>query len=140
MQQGSRMLQVVGILMLVYGAVELVITLMGILGMGVLIGVAAGSITAGIGVLTLFSLAGLLGAIIMLVAGILGAKNWNQPQKAGSCVAMGVIIVILNALSGIGDFMNPSTSLGVALFGLALGLLFPVLYLVGALKLKSMAA
>lgn len=108
--QGSKMLKVTGILMIIGG---------GIVALAVIASILA-----------------LLGGGIELAAGILGVKNWNQPAKAQSCIVFGAIIIALSVLSNI---LNLASGSEFNLFSLLLGLVLPVLYLVGAVQLKNMA-
>lgn len=118
--QGSKMLKVTGILMIIGGALALVIALIAVIGIA-----AAASLAAGA-----------LGGGIELAAGILGVKNWNQPAKAQPCIVLGAIIIALSVLSNI---LSISSGSEFNLFTLLLGLVLPVLYLIGAVQLKNMA-
>ena len=135
--QGSKMLKVTGILMIIGGALALVIALIAVIGIAAAASLAAGALGGGIIALAVIaSILALLGGGIELVAGILGVKNWNQPAKAQSCIVFGAIIIALSVLSNI---LNLASGSEFNLFSLLLGLVLPVLYLVGAVQLKNMA-
>lgn len=135
--QGSKMLKVTGILMIIGGALALVIALIAVIGIAAAASLAAGALGGGIIALAVIaSILSLLGGGIELAAGILGVKNWNQPAKAQSCIVFGAIIIALSVLSNI---LNLASGSEFNLFSLLLGLVLPVLYLIGAVQLKNMA-
>lgn len=135
--QGSKMLKVTGILMIIGGALSLVIALIAVIGIAAAASLAAGALGGGIIALAVIaSILALLGGGIELAAGILGVKNWNQPAKAQSCIVFGAIIIALSVLSNI---LNLASGSEFNLFTLLLGLVLPVLYLIGAVQLKNMA-
>lgn len=135
--QGSKMLKVTGILMIIGGALALVIALIAVIGIAAAASLAAGALGGGIIALAVIaSILSLLGGGVELAAGILGVKNWNQPAKAQSCIVFGAIIIALSVLSNI---LNLASGSEFNLFTLLLGLVLPVLYLIGAVQLKNMA-
>ena len=135
--QGSKMLKVTGILMIIGGALALVIAIIAVIGIAAAASLAAGALGGGIIALAVIaSILALLGGGIELVAGILGVKNWNQPAKAQPCIVFGAIIIALSVLSNI---LNLASGSEFNLFSLLLGLVLPVLYLIGAVQLKNMA-
>ena len=139
--QGSKMLKVTGILMIIGGAlalvIALIIALIDVIGIAAAASLAAGALGGGIIALAVIaSILSLLGGGIELAAGILGVKNWNQPAKAQSCIVFGAIIIALSVLSNI---LNLASGSEFNLFTLLLGLVLPVLYLIGAVQLKNMA-
>lgn len=135
--QGSKMLEVTGILMIIGGALALVIAIIAVIRIAAAASLAAGVLGGGIIALAVIaSILALLGGGIELAAGILGVKNWNQPAKAQSCIVFGAIIIALSVLSNI---LNLTSGSEFNLFTLLLGLVLPVLYLIGAVQLKNMA-
>lgn len=135
--QGSKMLKVTGILMIIGGALALVIAIIAVIRIAAAASLAAGVLGGGIIALAVIaSILALLGGGIELAAGILGVKNWNQPAKAQSCIVFGAIIIALSVLSNI---LNLASGSEFNLFTLLLGLVLPVLYLIGAVQLKNMA-
>lgn len=135
---GSKVLKICSVLMIIGAAVVLVISLLALLGLGTLMGLAAEDMATGFGIAAVFMVIASLGAILQLVAGILGVRNWNNPAKAQSCIVMGIVILVINIISQIGNIAN-SQSAGNAVFYALLGLVLPVLYLVGAFQLKKQA-
>lgn len=133
--QGSRLLQVIGILMIIGGGIVLITSLIALAGIGAL-GAMAGSGAAGVALGIIAVGASLVAGAIELIAGILGVKNWRQPAKAKSCIVMGIIIIVLQALSFIMALVGGTPDY----LSVVLGLVLPILYLVGAFQLKNMAA
>lgn len=143
MRTGSKLLKVSAILMIVFAAIAIAFGLVAAIGGGLIIGAASGSTMAGVGVLLVLTIISLLSSLLMLIAGIVGVKNWDKPAKAQSCIVFGVIMVVLQIISFISALVKASNSytdtVGAAIFGGIIGLVLPVLYLVGARKLKEMA-
>lgn len=72
-----------------------------------------------------------VGSAIELIAGILGVRYANRPEKAKTCIVCGVLVILMTLLSqvisavsgGEVNFLNALT-----------GLLVPILYVIGAFK------
>lgn len=130
MNSGSKMLQVVSILMIVFGAIATVIDL---------IGLVVVLIAAALGLSPLVVIAYLIlcaGGIAELVVGIIGAVNCKDPSKGQMLLVSGVVVAAVTVMGNIlmmvggGDFN---------IFTLLSGLLFPILFIVGAVQLKNSA-
>lgn len=150
-KQRSKMLFVVGIIMIGFGAIGL------IGGLIVLAGVSAASsylsytgISAGvyIGMVT-FSV---VGSALQLTAGIFGIIYSKKPAKAQFCIICGIVVIAVQVISliltiyiymslsnGPMSAYSPNIVSGSTIAGSVLGFVLPVLYLIGALKLKKMA-
>lgn len=132
---GSKMLKVCGILMIIGASLSLVLALIGIaaiLAVGSVFNAGAVAFLAILGVLIAF-----VAPVLQFIAGIMGVKNWAKPEKAGTCITFGIIIIVLNVINNIFSYSN-SDSFGAWLFGLALGLIIPILYLKGAYNLRNL--
>lgn len=73
------------------------------------------------------------GAVLNLVAAIIGIKNRKRTDKAMVCIVMGIILIV---------FVFADAAFGLAngvfsVFGVAFSLILPILYLVGAALNKS---
>ena len=72
-----------------------------------------------------------VGSAIELIAGILGVRYADKPEKAKTCIVCGVLVILMTLLSqvisavsgGEVNFLNALT-----------GLLVPILYVIGAFK------
>lgn len=145
--KGKTMLQVTGILYIIYGAVSL------LLGALILIGGFAVSMmpeifdiledgwnAADIGfsltddfikiIFVILALAVIIGGVLRLIAGILGVKNCQRPEKVGACFVFGVIFIVLEALSILANLFDGSASFSL------LGLALAILYTIGASRVK----
>ena len=127
MNSGQKMLQVVSILMIVFGAIAAVVSLIGLV-----VVIAAVAITGQ--VLALFAYLILIAAgIAELVVGIIGVVNCKDLSKAQMLLVCGIVVaavtVLGNLLSMIGSGFN--------FFTLLSGLLFPILFIVGAIQMKN---
>ena len=133
---GSKLLKVVGILMIIFSAITLVVGIVGLVGLGALLAVSNGTV---MGVVVwaavLAYILAFAGAVIELVAGITAVKHWANPAKAQTCVAWGVVLLVLVALNALFGLIGGESSLLSTLIGLVL----LVLYIVGANQLKQQA-
>lgn len=130
--KGSGFLKVTGILMIIGGSLSIILGIIALLGIAALVYLAGSDASAGLlyfsGILVLVS------AVAELVAGIIGVINCNKPEKAGVCMAWGIVVAALSVLGSVltvvggGDF---------SIFSLILGLVLPVFYIVGAAKNKQ---
>lgn len=124
------MLQVVSILMIVFGAIATVVDLIALIGVFALIALGASPL------LILATILLICAGIGELVVGIIGVINCKDVSKAQMLLVCGIVIAALTLLGNLlsmiwgGDF-NP--------LNLISGLLFPVLFIVGALQLKKNA-
>lgn len=129
--KGAGFLKVTGILMIIGGAISLVLSIVAVAGIAALAYVTSG--VASSGLLYASGALSLVSSVAELVAGIIGVKHCKTTEKAGVCIGWGVAVavlcvagVVLNALGG-GEF---------SIVSLLLGLVLPVLYIIGAAKNK----
>ena len=72
-----------------------------------------------------------VGSAIELIAGILGVRYADRPEKAKTCIVCGVLVILMTLLSQV----ISAVSGGEVNFLSALtGLLVPILYVIGAFK------
>ena len=132
---GSKMLKVTGILMIIFGSIALIGSFVTMASISVL-----GALGASTGLLWISAILSLVGTVAEFVAGILGVVNWNKPEKAGVCMAFGVVIAVLTVASFIFSMIAYSESFGfMTIISLFSGLVLPVLYLIGANNNKKQA-
>lgn len=129
--QGKGFLKVCGILMIIGGAIGLISSIILAATAGVT-AVALAYVGISAGVIVAAAIIGVIGSALELVAGILGVKNCDKPEKAMSCVVMGIVVAALTIVSNIIYFSG--------ILSLLLGLVLPVLYLIGAFLNKKAAA
>lgn len=137
--QGSKFLKVTGILMIIFGAIALIVSIIALAGLGLVASVAAAmEEEISMGLLTVSAILALVGAIVEFVAGIIGVKNWAKPEKAGVCITWGIIVVALCIVSNVMTLIGYPENFSA--FSLVTGLVIPVLYLIGGFQNKKLAA
>ena len=143
MEQGCKLLKIVSILMIIFGAIGLLIALIALIGAGALAVGAAGLGTEGAelaaGLIMAAAIIMLIGAVIQLIAGIVGTKNYNKPEKAKVCIIFGVLVALVYIISIVFDIASSASTPFNIIMSIVIGLVMPVLYLIGAFKLKNMA-
>ena len=147
---GSKMLKVCGIITIIFGAISIVASILAVVGAGA--GASYVAETGELGqeallatgiileVVIAAAVLSLVGSVIELIAGILGVKNWNKPEKATICVVFGIIVLALTVISLILSAVGGGTSSASIVISVICGLALPVLYLIGAIQLKKQAA
>ena len=130
--KGKNFLKVCGILMIIGGGLGIIVSIVAILGIAVL---AAAGVSSGL--LYLSGILLVISSVAELVAGIIGVKNCNNADKAGTCMAWGIVVAVLSVLGNVltvvggGDF---------SVMSFITGLVIPVLFIIGANLNKKEAA
>ena len=130
--KGSKFLKVTGILMIVFGALALILSIVAAIGLAALVALEVNTWQYTAAVILM-----LVGSIFEMIAGIVGVKNCNKPEKAGTCMVWGIIVIALSVLSNVLTLVgNPDN---FSIVNLLTGLVIPVLYLIGAVMNKKAA-
>lgn len=130
--KGRKFLKVTGILMIIGGAFGIIGGIIALIGAGAL----AAVLETSAGGLMLASALILASAVFQLIAGIMGVKNCDKPEKAQSCLVMGIIVAILSVA---GNVISNVLGSDFNIINYATGLIIPVLYIIGAVKNKELA-
>ena len=130
--KGRKFLKVTGILMIIGGAFGIIGGIVAMIGAGAL----AAVLETSAGGLMLASALILASAVFQLTAGIMGVKNCDKPEKAQSCMVIGVIVAILSVA---GNVISNVLGSDFNIINYATGLIIPVLYIIGAVKNKEPA-
>lgn len=130
--KGRKFLKVTGILMIIGGAFGIIGGIVAMIGVGAL----AAVLETSAGGLMLASALILASAVFQLIAGIMGVKNCDKPEKAQSCIVIGVIVAILSVA---GNVISNVLGSDFNIMSYATGLIIPVLYIIGAVKNKEPA-
>lgn len=130
--KGRKFLKVTGILMIIGAAFGIIGGIIAMIGVGALAAVLE---TSAVG-LMLASVLVLSSAVFQLIAGIMGVKNCDKPEKAQTCLVMGIIVAILSVA---GNVISNVLGSDFNAFNYATGLVIPVLYIIGAAKNKETA-
>ena len=127
--KGHKFLKVTGILMIIGGALSAILGIIAVLSVAALAYIASAHSEAAM--LYASTILFLVSGIVELIAGIIGVINAEKPQKAKTCIVWGALVAVLSVagtilgVAGGGDF---------SVFSLILGLVLPVLYIIGAVK------
>ena len=130
--KGSKFLKVTGILMIISAAFGIIGGIIALIGAGAL----AAVLETSAGGLMLASALILVSAVFQLIAGIMGVKNCDKPEKAQSCMVIGVIVAILSVT---GNVISNVLGSDFNIMHYATGLIIPILYIIGAAKNKELA-
>lgn len=130
--KGRKFLKVTGILMIIGGAFGIIGGIVAVIGAGAL----AAVLETSAGGLMLASALILASAVFQLIAGIMGVKNCDKPEKAQSCIVIGVIVAILSVA---GNVISNVLGSDFNIINYVAGLIIPVLYIIGAVKNKEPA-
>lgn len=130
--KGSKFLKVTGILMIIFGALALILSIVAAIGLAALVALDLNTWQYTAAVILM-----LVSSIFEMIAGIVGVKNCNKPEKAGTCMVWGIIVIALSVLSNVLTLVgNPDN---FSIVNLLTGLVIPVLYLIGAVMNKKAA-
>ena len=130
--KGRKFLKVTGILMIIGGAFGIIGGIVAMIGAGALAAVLE---TSAVGLMLASALI-LASAVFQLIAGIMGVKNCDKPEKAQICIVIGVIVAILSVA---GNVISNVLGSDFNIINYATGLVIPVLYIIGAVKNKEPA-
>ena len=130
--KGTGFLKVTGILMIIGEGISIIMGIIAALGVAVVAYISDGKASS-----TLLYASVVLviaSAIAQLVAGIIGVVNCRKPEKAMSCIVCGVIVAVLSIA---GSVLNSVGGGSFSVLSLILGLVLPVLYIIGAVFNKK---
>ena len=130
--KGTGFLKVTGILMIIGGGISIIMGIIAALGVAAIAYISGGTVSSALlyGSVVLM----LISAVAELVAGIIGVVNCRKPEKAGACIAWGIIVAVLSVA---GTILNSVGGGSFSAFSLILGLVLPVLYIIGAVFNKK---
>lgn len=131
-KNGSKMLKVSSILLIIGGAISIVVGIIAIAGVGAVHALLGEG--DGLGILYAISGLALASGILSLVAGIIGMGAVKHPEKAGRCIVWGAIVAILTV---VGQVLNLTSGEKIDLVSIVIGLLLPVVYIIGANQVKK---
>ncbi len=129
--KGSGFLKVTGILMIIGGGLSLILGIVSLLGLAVL-----ASLLDDYGLWVFAAVLALVGVIIELVTGIVGCVNCKKPEKATVCLVWGIIVAVINVVS---EILSVVAGGEFSVVSLILGLVLPVLFIIGAVLNKKQA-
>lgn len=130
--KGTGFLKVTGILMIIGGGISIIMGIIAALGVAALAYISDGTVSSALLYASVVLM--LISAVAELVAGIIGVVNCKKPEKAGVCIAWGIIVAVLSVA---GTILNSVGGGSFSVFSLILGLVLPVLYIIGAVFNKK---
>ena len=130
--KGTGFLKVTGILMIIGGGISIIMGIIAALGVAALAYISDGTVSSALLYASVVLM--LISAVAELVAGIIGVVNCKKPEKAGSCIVWGIIVAVLSVA---GTILNSVGGGSFSAFSLILGLVLPVLYIIGAVFNKK---
>lgn len=130
--KGSGFLKVTGILMIIGGGISIILSIIAVLGVAALVYISDGEASSAM----LYASVALMvvSAVAQLVAGIIGVVNCKKPEKAGVCMAWGIIVAVLCIA---GTILNSAGGGSFSILSLVLGLVLPILYIIGTVFNKK---
>lgn len=143
--QGSKLLKVISILMIIGGIIGAVgSVIMALFAAGVTamssnsdlqkavsdVGTTTGAVSAflWIGVVVM-----VISSVIEIIAGVKGKKNWDNPAMAKTLMVWGIVAAVVSVL---GNILYASTA-SVSVISIVTGLVLPILYIIGTVQLKK---
>lgn len=136
--KGAQFLKVTGIIMIIGASIGIIMSILALIGTAAIDAMDLSSISEelnyNIGLLYASGVLSLVGGAIEMVAGILGVANSKKPEKANTCIVFGVIVILFSLA---GSILTVVGGQSFPVVSFLLGLILPVLYLVGAYKNKA---
>ncbi len=133
--KGQGFLKVTGILMIIFGSISLITSLVAIFGVAALDSLFEGQYN--MGMIYFSCVLMLISAIAEFVTGIIGVANCKKPEKAKMCMAFGIVVAALCVIGTVCNAIGYSSFGASNIFSLFCGLVLPVLFIIGATKNKA---
>lgn len=137
MAPGKTLIKVAGIVLVIFGILGFITGLVTIGGGAYIvnaIGIAGIGLMGGIAIL--LGIFVVIASILNIIFGILGIRNCDKPKKAGMIFVLGVVMVILTTIQFVLGIVVSGFEY-TSIISLAIGLVLPVLYIVGANQNKQ---
>jgi len=140
MEKSNKFLKVTGILMIIGGSIALIFGIF-ILLFGVLLELGAihnpgPGVNKVVGLVEAGVVLAVVGSVVQFIAGIVGVKNANKPEKANVCIVFGALTALIYIVSQVLDFIGGGIHNTYDVVSVIIGLLVPALYMVGAIQNK----
>lgn len=129
--KGSKILKIVGIIMIVGGVLASIAGVIALLGVTAFVALSDG---ANAGLLYAASFLALAGGILQIIAGVKGMKYCEDISQADVCIRWGVIVA---GLSVVGNILNVVGGQPFKIGSLILGLIVPGLFIYGGMLNKQ---
>lgn len=140
--KGRNYLFLCGLLMAAGGAISIILGIIKCIGcmacgcVAVQIGANQGAVAALVIIAGILSLAG---GVIQLIAGIQGIRYSDIPEKAGTCLVWGFVVLALQVISLIYTLSVSDSSALTIILTIIFSIAVPILYLIGAFMNRNTA-
>jgi len=136
MAKGSVFFKNVAILMAIfpiYNVASVFVT-----GVGSMAGLVHYSdITTSTGLVHAGTIIALIGAVISIIVGFIGIKNFDNPEKMNTCIFMGIFVMLIYSASQILVFIGGGVHDSLDYIGMVAGFAIPAAYVAGAVQVKA---
>ena len=99
--------------------------------------VQVSDISASSGLVRIGVIIAIVGAVISVIVGIIGMKSADKPEKMGTCIFLGVIVMLIYAASQLIDFIGGGVHDTLDYIGMVGGFAIPACFIVGAVQTKA---
>lgn len=134
--KGAGFLKVVGILLVIFGSIAIIMSLILITGAAALIAI---NLAAGIETNSYEYYAGTivytLSSIAELVCGIIGIRNCKKPEKSTKCLVWGIITIVLGIAGSV--LMSIAAATKINIINILFVSVCPTLFIIGAILNKK---
>ena len=136
MAKGSVFFKNVAILMAIFPIYNIVYGLFN--GDGPFAGlVQMSDLGASTGLVRVGVIVAIVAAILSVIVGIIGIKNADKPEKMGTCIWLGVLVMLVYGASQVLDFVGGGVHDTLDYIGMIGGLAIPAAFIVGAVQTKA---
>ncbi|HUM82295.1 MAG TPA: hypothetical protein PLN48_00760 [Lachnospiraceae bacterium] len=137
MKKGSKGVKIMSILFIIFSIIGVITIGVEIAGLGAL-AVSGGATTGEVAAFSgfVFGLA-IVSAILELIAGIIGVKNYTNPAKMKPVIVCTVIFMVIDLIYVFAQSSGTQGSMGIYVASAILSVILPVLMLIFAFQLKK---
>lgn len=134
---GMQLLKITGVIMIIFGAVGILLYLLGLAAIIGLTYATSGIFSSSTDLIGMGLL--LVGAIVELIAGILGVRTAKKPEQAGKKLIVWGILSLILSLAGMGQIALRAiaTPLWELVIGMVLVVVVPATYLYAVKRIRN---
>lgn len=136
--KGQGFLKVTGILMIIFGAIGLIFSILALVG-SAFVGSALNEVDESqLGTfLIIASVIAIIDSAIEFIAGILGVKNCKNTGAWKTCLIWGIFVLVLAIIGLIFTFVGGQDSAVTIIVSIICSIAIPVLFIIGAVLNKK---
>lgn len=134
MARGNLFLKVICVLMIIVAAVSIILGIIGVISCIIF---ADDPAFESAGPMLTAAIIAAVAGIIQLIAGIVGIRNSSRPEKAVTCIILGVIVLAANIVDQfVSNSLSDASTISTA-SSIFISLALPVLYIIGVILNKK---